>query len=357
MNELKIGNRKIGFNEPLYFVADIAANHDGDLNRAYKLIELAKEAGADAAKFQNFKAQTIVSRKGFNALGGQLSHQATWKKSVFEVYEDASLSYDWTKKLKEKCDEVGIEYFTSPYDFKSVDNVDPYINVYKIGSGDITWLRILEYIAKKKKPVILSTGASTMEDVIRAMCVLETHCTDIILMQCNTNYTASTENFKYINLKVLETYKKKFPNVILGLSDHTSGHTTILGAIALGARVFEKHFTDDNNREGPDHKFAMNPLSWKDMVDRANELYISLGDGVKRIEENELKTSVVQRRALRYAKDLNENHIIEESDLIPLRPITEDGIVPYLDTEVIGKTLIKSVSKDDQLKWEDLKSD
>src|SRR3989339_1093935 len=122
MKTITVGKRKIGEGENLYFIADIAANHDGDLQRALKLIELAKEAGADAAKFQNFVARKIVSRNGFESLGGQLSHQAKWKKPVYEVYQDASLPREWTAKLKHKCDEVGIEYFTSPYDFETVDH-------------------------------------------------------------------------------------------------------------------------------------------------------------------------------------------------------------------------------------------
>ncbi len=355
MGEFKIGNRKIGFNEPLYFVADIAANHDGDLERAFKLIELAKEAGAHAAKFQNFKAATIVSRSGFGKLGDQLSHQARWKKSVFETYEDASVSYDWTEKLKEKCDEVDIEYFTSPYEFESVDYVDPYVRVYKIGSGDLTWHDIIEYIAKKGKPVFIATGASTIDEVKMAMDVIQKHTSDIVLMQCNTNYTASVENFKYINLNVLKTYAALFPDVVLGLSDHTHGHATVLGALALGARVFEKHFTDDNSREGPDHKFAMNPTTWREMVDVANELYLSLGDVQKRVEDNEQETVEVQRRGLRFTKGLQAGHMIEEQDLFPLRPRHPNGIVPYEIQNLLGKKLNKDVEADDYIRWEDIK--
>ena len=302
--EIKIGKSIISKNSKPYFIADIGANHDGDLNRAFKLIELAKEAGADAAKFQNFQANKIVSKYGFDNMDGQLSHQKKWKKSVFDVYQDASVSFEWTSKLKEKCKEFNIEYFTSPYDFESVDKVDPYVDVYKIGSGDITWLEIIEYIAKKNKPVLIATGASSMIDVDRAYETLSNHNSQIILMQCNTNYTGDKKNFNYINLNVLKTFKDKFPNTILGLSDHTSGHATVLGAIALGANVFEKHFTDDNNREGPDHKFAMNPLSWKEMVERSNELYSSLGNGIKVVEDNELKSIVVQRRSIRASRIL-----------------------------------------------------
>lgn len=353
MNEFKLGNKTIGNGSPLYFIADIAANHDGDIDRAFKLIELAKESGADAAKFQNFVASKIVSRKGFDILGGKFSHQASWSKSVYEIYEDASVDYDWTHKLKEKCDKIGIEYFTSPYDFQSVDHVDDFVNVYKIGSGDITWTEIIKYIAKKNKPVLLATGASTMEDVKRAMSVLQANCNEIVLMQCNTNYTASPENFKYINLAVLDVYKKLYPKVVLGLSDHTHGHSTVLGAVAKGAVVFEKHFTDDNERQGPDHKFAMNPNTWREMVARANEVYMAIGDGIKRVEENEIETSIVQRRALRYSKDLSKGRIIDKDDIIPVRPIPENGFPPYMANEIVGKVINRNVRTDDLVKNED----
>ncbi|HEU5292720.1 MAG TPA: N-acetylneuraminate synthase family protein, partial [Cyclobacteriaceae bacterium] len=281
--------------------------------------------------------------------GGQLSHQKSWKKSVYEVYEDASVSYDWTAILKKKCDEVGIDYFTSPYDFHSIDMVNPYVGVYKIGSGDITWLEIIEYIAKKGKPVLIATGASTLEDVKRAMTTLSKHTNDIVLMQCNTNYTASLENFKYINLNVLKLYAELYPNTILGLSDHTPGHATVLGAVALGARVFEKHFTDDNGREGPDHKFAMNPTTWREMVDRANEVYNALGDGIKRIEGNEKDASIVQRRSLRATRDLSAGQKITSSDLEPLRPIPTGGIPPYEIENLIGLTLKSSLKKGEHI--------
>lgn len=353
---MKLGKVDLSNEHPLYFIADIAANHDGDINRAFKLIELAKKAGADAAKFQNFVADKIVSVKGFEDLKTGLSHQKSWGKPVVQVYREASVSYDWIPLLKKKCDEVGIEYFTSPYDYESIDAVDPYVSLYKIGSGDITWLEIIEYIARKGKPVIIATGASTMEDVERAMITLKGISGDIVLMQCNTNYTASVENFKYINLNVLRTYAKKYPDVTLGLSDHTHGHSTILGAVALGARVFEKHFTDDNDRSGPDHRFAMNPVNWREMVDRAIEVYHALGNGVKVVEENEKETSVLQRRSLRFTRNLSKGHILLQDDLFPLRPIPADGIPPFEKNLYVGKKLIKDVLADDYLKRKDVES-
>ena len=168
-SQLKIDNRIINNSSQTYFIADIAANHDGDLERAKDLIYLSAEAGADAAKFQHFKAETIVSDKGFKLLGKQLSHQSSWKKSVYEVYEDASLNMDWTPIFKKTCDKAGISFFTSPYDLDIVDQVDKYLQAYKIGSGDITWIEIIEHIAKKNKPVIIASGASSLVDVERAV--------------------------------------------------------------------------------------------------------------------------------------------------------------------------------------------
>lgn len=349
MKKIKFGNKIIGQGEPVYFIADIGANHDGDINRAYKLIELAKEAGADAAKFQNFQASKIVSKVGFEKLGAQLSHQSSWKKSVYEVYEDASVSLDWTPLLKAKCDEVGIDFFTSAYDFESVDAVDAFVDLYKIGSGDITWIEIIEYIAKKNKPVLIATGASEMTDVVRAMNAIEAITEDVVLMQCNTNYTVDKDKFRYVNLNVLKYFAQRFPNSILGLSDHTLGHATVLGAIALGAVVIEKHFTDSNDNEGPDHKFAMNPVTWREMVDNANEVYYALGDGIKRIEENEKKSLIVQRRSLRAVSDFEIGHVITNNDLEALRPIPEDGFSPYQIGELVGKELVNPIVKGEHI--------
>ncbi|WP_418637369.1 N-acetylneuraminate synthase family protein [Winogradskyella sp.] len=348
MNKIKLGSKVVD-NNSLYFIADIGANHDGSLEKAIKLIHLAKDAGADAAKFQNFQANKIVSKVGFDKMKGKLSHQSKWEKSVFEVYEDASISKDWTKILKEECNKVGIDYFTSPYDFESVDLVDPYVDLYKIGSGDISWLEIINYILDKNKPVLIATGASSNEDVHRVMKMAMDKTNDLVLMQCNTNYTGSSENYKYCNLNVLKQFSNDYPNVVLGLSDHTAGHATTLGAIALGARVIEKHFTDDNNQVGPDHAFAMNPQSWRDMVDRSYELLVALGDGIKRVEPNETQSMTVQRRCLRVATDLKKGHVLTDNDFIVLRPISEGGIQPYDKEKLIGKELLVDIESGEHL--------
>lgn len=352
---LKIGKRKIGENYPTFFIADIAANHDGNLEKALELINLAAKAGADAVKFQHFKAETIVSDLGFKKLGRQKSHQKNWKKSVFQVYEDASINLNWTKKLKKESEKAGVIFFTSPYSMDLVDYVDKFIPAYKIGSGDITYLDIIKKIASKKKPYILATGASSIVDVTRAVKTGLKINKEMALLQCNTNYTASLENFKYINLKVLEQYKNKFPNLILGLSDHTPGHATVLGSVALGGRIVEKHFTDDNNRDGPDHLFSMNPETWKEMVDRTRELEESLGKKIKKVEKNETETVILQRRAVRAKSIIKKNEKFSLKNLICLRPSPKNAVQPYELKKLLNKRAKKLINAGDIIKWENTK--
>ena len=334
---IKINQNIISNNSKTYFIADIAANFDGDIARAKDLIYLAAEAGADAAKFQNFLAKTIVSDQAFKTIGKQLSHQADWKDSVYDVYDKASLPILWTETLRDTCVDAGIDYITTPYDLSLIPILSEYVSAWKVGSGDITWHELIRTLSLDDKPLLIATGASNMNEVELAMSVALENKKDVVLMQCNTNYTASLENFKYIELNVLKEYRKKYPDIILGLSDHTPGHSTVLGSIALGAKVIEKHFTDDNDREGPDHKFSMNPRSWRDMVDRSRELEYALGTGIKKIMDNEKESVVVQRRGLCASHDLEVGHIITSDDLIALRPCINDGIEPYKMQQLIGK--------------------
>ncbi|MGH9729326.1 MAG: N-acetylneuraminate synthase family protein [Candidatus Acidiferrales bacterium] len=351
MRSFQIGKRHVGDGYPTYFIADISANHDGSLERALKLIRLAKQAGADSAKFQHFRAPKIVSDYGFRALGGKFSHQAAWRKPVCEIYEDASLPWEWTADLKACCDEEGIDFFSTPYDFEAVNMLHPYVRVFKIGSGDITWLEMLEHVASKKKPVILSSGAADMSDVKRAMEALQPINPQLALLQCNTNYTGSLENFDHINLNVLRMYQAMFPDVVVGLSDHTPGHATVLGAVALGGRIIEKHFTDDTRREGPDHPFSMTPESWKEMVARTRELERALGSAVKFVAKNEQDTVILQRRCLRASRDLAIGTRIERSDIEVLRPAPVDAILPFELEKILGRCLRCSVPKSRHLTW------
>jgi sialic acid synthase SpsE len=352
--EIKIGKHTIGAAHPTYFIADIAANHDGDLERAKMLIRLSGKAGANAAKFQNFRAPKIVSDYGFSHMDSQVSHQASWKKSVFQVYTEASIPFEWTPVLKQACDEAGVDFFSAPYDFEAIDMLDPYVEMYKAGSGEIDWIEALERMASKGKPFFVSTGASDIGEVQRAVHAILKINPQLVLMQCNTNYTANPGNYDYLHLNVLKTYASMFPQVILGLSDHTHAIAPVLGAVTLGARVIERHFTDSNERQGPDHKFAMNPDKWAYMVEETRILERSLGNADKTVAGNELETAVIQRRCLRAARNILAGEVFTREMIDVLRPATPGAIKPHEILEVIGKRALIDLPLGKELRWTDL---
>jgi sialic acid synthase SpsE len=352
--EITIANRKISLNHPTYFIADIAANHDGDLERAKLLIRLAAEAGAEAAKFQNFRAPKIVSDYGFKTLGGQQSHQASWKKSVFDVYADASIPFEWTPTLKEECDRAGIHYFSSPYDYEAITMLHDYVPAYKAGSGLMSWPEALVRMASLGKPILIATGAADITDVVRAMRAVSAVNDQIVLMQCNTNYTAADSNYDHLNLNVLKTYAAMFPNVVLGLSDHTHNPAPVVGAVALGARVIERHFTDSNDREGPDHKFAMNPANWAEMVLQVRTLERALGSTDKFVTGSEKETYVLQRRCLRAAREIKAGETITAEMVEPLRPAATGAIMPWELENLVGKRSLIDMPFGMDLRWENV---
>ena len=352
-SEILINQTYISKKKPVYFIADVASNHDGDLERAKDLIYLAKEAGANAVKFQHFTAQKIVSDVGFKALKTKQSHQAQWKKSVYETYRHYEAKKQWTCDLVEISKKIEIDFMTTPYDLEAIEDFKDIVPAFKVGSGDITWIDAIEKMAQTQKPILLATGASDLCDVERAVNAIQKINKNIVIMQCNTNYTASLENFNYINLNVLNLYALKWPEAVLGLSDHTLGHATVLGAVALGARVIEKHFTDSNSREGPDHLFSMNPRSWFEMVQATKELELALGDGAKRIEENEKETSVLQRRSIRLKNDMKKHQCVTLNSLEFLRPAPADSFPPFAVEEVLGKKLKRDMQQGEHITLKD----
>jgi N-acetylneuraminate synthase len=270
---------------------------------------------------------------------------------VYEVYSEASLPWEWTPELKSYCDRVGIDFLSTPYDLETVDMLDPYVPAFKIGSGDITWPEIIEKSARKNKPVLLATGASDMGDVMRAVHTILSINPNLVLLQCNTNYEAKAENLNHIHLRVLLTYGMMFPEAVLGLSDHTSGHSTVLGAVAFGAKVVEKHITDDNSREGPDHAFSMTPEAWRMMVEHTRELEKALGSTAKTVAENERETVVIQRRCLRAARNLELGKVLGRDDIDVLRPAPPDSICPYDLSRVVGRRVRKPMHAGEYFTW------
>ncbi|MBT3748174.1 MAG: N-acetylneuraminate synthase [Bacteroidetes bacterium] len=347
-----IGKTLIGDNTPTYFIADIAANHDGDFNRAKSLMRLAKEAGANAVKFQHHDVTKYVSDFGFKQLGQKFSHQSGWKKSIFQVYKDAEVPLNWTEGLKKYSEELKIDFFSTPYDLEMVDYLSEFVLAFKIGSGDLAWHAMLSKVAKTKKPVLLATGAGEISEVKNAMDLLLNENKQIILMQCNTNYTGDESNFKFIHLNVLKTYEVMYPDVILGLSDHTKGHETVLGAVSLGAKVIEKHFTDDTTRKGPDHPFSMDPETWREMVIATRKLELSLGSYVKEVQENELETYVLQRRAIRVIQDIREGTQLKIDHFQFQRPCPRDSISINAVNQLVGKLAASDIESGDYLRNE-----
>lgn len=352
LEKVVIGGQEISADSRTYFIADIAANHDGDLQRAKDLIWRSKEAGANCAKFQHFLASGIVSDVGFADGVGKVSHQAGWSKSVNEIYDQYHTRRDWTTELIETCHAADIEFMTTPYDFAAVEMFAGIVSAYKVGSGDITFHALIDLIARQGKTVLLATGAADMAETEAAVAVALARNPALCLLQCNTNYTGSLENFRFVNLRVLQTFAAKWPGMPLGLSDHTPGHSAVLGAIALGGRVIEKHFTDDNARIGPDHAFALSPVTWLAMVNASRELEYALGDGVKRVEENERQTIVIQRRALRAAADLTAGTTLTAAHLEALRPCPAGAISPARTDDVVGQTLNLDMPRGAEVTWD-----
>jgi sialic acid synthase SpsE len=346
--KINIDGKDVGDGCPCYCIAEIGSNFDGSMERAKKLIDLAKESGADAVKFQSFKADKIVSEKGFDGL--KAGFQANWQKPVVEVYKDAEFPREWTKELMEYSKSKGITFFSSPYDKEAVDILDELgVAVFKIGSGDITWLEMIRYIASKGKPVILGTGASTIEEIEKAVkAIKSTGNNDIILLQCVTNYPASYES---ANIRAMPILREKFDSLV-GYSDHTLGYVVPMGAVALGACVIEKHFTDDNTRKGPDHPHAMEGKDFKQMVDNIRLLEKALGKPVKTLYPEESETIVLQRRCIRAKQDIKKGSKIEEGMLDILRPAPKNTLYPEEKEKLIGMKAKKDIKKGEEFYWE-----
>ena len=361
MKRFKIGKQFVGDDEKPYWIADIAANwmptpgQKPDIKKAYKLIDAAKVAGADAAKFQTFQAPKIVSDVGFKSM--KIAHQTKWKKSVYEVYEDASLRFDWHQKLATYCRKIGIEFMSTPYDKESVDLLDKIgVNAYKIGSGDIDYIELLTYIAKKRKPIVISSGASDLATVELAINTLRKAGNDqIILLQCITNYALSP--IEQAEVEAMVTMGKAF-DVPYGYSDHTynsknqtHGIIVPLIAISRGACVIEKHLTLTNEDETPDAPFSMTPQAFSLMTKYGNLVKTILGSGQKQVVEAESQSSIVQRRCLRASDNIKPGTRLTEPMIEALRPAPKGSVTPQFIEMITGKKLTKSISKGEAFTW------
>ena len=330
-----------------YIIAEAGVNHEGSMEIAKRLVDEAKEGGADAIKFQTYKAHTLASKN--SPAYWDTTKEPT--KSQYELFKKHdSFWKDEMYELKEYCDKVGIEFMSTPFDIESADFLNEIMDVFKISSSDITNKPFIEYICKFNKPIILSTGASHLYEIQEAVSWIEKFNNPLALLHCVLNYPTPDEN---ANLGMILGLKKSFPNIIIGYSDHTLPKDMKVCEMAtmLGSVIIEKHFTLDKNMEGWDHKVSATKEEMEMIVEGANRIYKALG--TFRITATESEERINEfRRSIVLTRDMKKGEIITENDIDFKRPA--EGLPPEMVTFVIGRKLNKDVKYDHILKLEDL---
>lgn len=348
MKAIEFAGRKIGPGYPCFVIAEAGVNHNGDVEVAKQLVDVAVDAGADAVKFQTFKAERVVSTAAPKA-EYQLSTTDA-DESQMEMLRHLELSSAAHRELQSYCQEQGILFMSTPFDEGSVDFLDELgVPVFKVGSGEVTNWPLLEHIARKGKPIILSTGMSYLSEVDEAVRVIrEAGNEQLVLLHCVSNYPADPAD---ANLRAMQTMAVAF-QVPVGYSDHTSGIEVPLAAVVLGACVIEKHFTLDRNLSGPDQRASLEPDELHAMVVGIRTIELALGNGVKQPALSEADNRLVVRRSLAIASDIPEGAIIESDMLQALRPAS--GISPTLIEHVVGRRVRRSLTSGQLIDWNDL---
>ena len=333
----KIGKKEIEDNSPTFIIAELSANHMNDFNIAVKTIEAMAESGADAVKFQTFTPDTITIDCDNNYF--QIKQGTVWDGQVlYNLYEDAYMSWDWQPKLKKIAEDLGLIVFSSPFDKTSVDFLeDMDVPAYKIASFEITDVPLIEYVASKGKPIIISTGIADLEDIeLAVQTCLDAGNDQIALLKCTSSYPAPLEE---INLNTIPDIKERF-DVIVGLSDHTLGGEVSVASIALGAKIIEKHFILDRNMGGPDSEFSMEPDEFKQMVDSIRNVEKALGTVSYELSDK-MKSNREFSRSLFVVEDMKKGDIITEENVRSIRP--GFGLPPKYLNEIIGKKVNKDL--------------
>lgn len=341
MQKIKISNRWIGEGAPCFITVDIGANHNRNFNIAKKLIDKAKDADVDAIKFQIYSAETLYSKK--------VPKHTYYKKHLWDLIREIETPREWIPKLKKYCDRKEIIFFATPFDSKAVDDLNPYVDLYKIASFELVDLSLIEYTAKKKKPIIISTGLANMEEIEDAYLTCKKVGNDkIVFLQCASLYPAKPE---IMNLKAIYTIKSTFPDTIVGLSDHTCGIHISVAAVTMGAKVIEKHFTLDRTMQGPDHPFAIEPDKLKEMVRQIREVESALGDGKKDgPRPEEMENYRIGRRSIHAKVKIPKGTMITRDMLTVKRPGL--GILPKYMDAIVGRKARKDIEADEWITWE-----
>jgi N-acetylneuraminate synthase/N,N'-diacetyllegionaminate synthase len=359
-NKIKIGNKYIGESEPCFIIAEAGVNHNGELGLAKKLIDVAVYAGVDAVKFQTFKAEDVIIKQATKA-DYQLDINRK-KESQQKMLKRLELKHQDFLELKKYCDKKDIIFLSTPHSEDAIDLLEPLVPLYKVSSSDLTNIPFLEKIAKKGKPIILSTGMATMEEVKESLNVIYMQGNrEVVLLHCTTNYPCPLDE---VNLNAMQNIRKEL-NCLVGYSDHTLGINVSIAAVVLGATLIEKHFTLDKNLPGPDHKASLEPNELNKLVhdvrnfeDRLRKgekmenilktipnIEEILGDPVKRPTKSEEKMKKLIRKSIIAKINIPKGTIISKDMLVVKRPGT--GIAPKYINDIVGKEVKKDIKQDE----------
>lgn len=334
-----------GLSKGVYIIAEIGVNHNGSLQLALEMIDRAVECGADAVKFQTFNSDKLVTPSAEKAKY-QIAN-GTGDESQLAMLKKLELTFKDFRTIKDYCDNKNVDFLSTPFDEESADFLYSLnVNGFKVGSGDMNNIPLLRRLDQYRLPIILSTGMATLEEVQESLDSLL--YSKVAILHCTSEYPAPLEE---VNLLAMKTMESSFQRII-GFSDHTVGSEAAISAVALGAKIIEKHLTLDRNLPGPDHRASMEPEEFTQMVKSIRKTELLLGDGIKRTMPSEVNTKKVARKSIVTTRKLCIGEIITESDLNLKRP--GDGIEPKFIYQLIGKKVVREVDKDQCLSWDDV---
>jgi len=341
---IKIKNRVIGGNNPCYVIAEMSANHAGNFNRAIAIIHSAKEAGANCIKIQTYTADTMTidSDKEYFQI-----KQGTWKgENLYNLYKKAYTPWEWLAQLKEEAEKIDLDFLSTPYDKTAIDFLEELgVNFYKIASFEITDIPLIKYIASKNKPIIMSTGMASLEEIEEAVnAVKSQNNNNLCLLKCSSAYPAIPDD---MNLKTMKHLEETF-DVVVGLSDHSLGSVSAITAVAMGAKVIEKHFCISREIENPDSSFSMEPEEFKKMVEDIRAVERAIGKISYDISEKE-KINKNFRRSIFVVKDIKKGEIFTENNIRVIRPAY--GLPPKHFEEILGRKASKDIERGTPLEW------
>jgi N-acetylneuraminate synthase/N,N'-diacetyllegionaminate synthase len=326
----------------VYIIAEAGVNHNGDINLAFRLCDEAKKAGVDAVKFQTWKTENLVTKSA--PLATYQENNITSKSdSQFEMLKKLELSYDEFVEIQKYCNKIGVKFLSTPDENESLEFLSGLdLDFIKIGSGEVTNIPYLRKIGEKKQPVVLSTGMSNLADVERAYnTLMKSGAVSVTLLHCTSNYPCPMDE---VNLKAMQTLEAAFKCEV-GYSDHTMGIEVPIAAVAMGAKMIEKHFTLDKDMEGPDHKASLDPKELADMVKAIRNIEVALGDGIKKPNKSEEEISKVVLKSIVSSKDIAAGEIFTEDNITVKR--TSHGIPATFWDMVIGKKAYKDYTQDE----------